>query len=542
MKRIIALLLTLSLFAAMFAACGSAGSDDWNGKPAAPYTDIPAGDTKAPVQTKAPEKPQPPVSDENGITTDPAALSDRSDIAYLMVYNPDFADDAHSYNGIISNWIIDKRNTGDISAQVDVDMDRADDLPPIMDFNWLSQGDLQAEMPEGLKFDSDRAGGLPSIYKVGDVHAFYTDNASFSDRTLQNYTCRYDGSHCYVWVNENAVLSDDLAERYGKAFDEQIYDADTRLFGQGRFTDGGGKVNILFYDIVRSYYGYFSGRDIFSVLDASDPSVFDANKMNTDHAIIFINAAIARMPDQEDSIISTLAHEFQHQICASSRIDALYCDVDATVDTWFNEAMSGYIEEYLFPGIQAKDGRYAALHTSQTLRTGQSLYNFDTQEGIGAYGSVFLFASYLANLAGEGVFHRFHDYWRYSASPTLSTAEAIYNAVGEDVRRAIDEKYPYTSIQGVSTTEELWMSKLVLDYYVTQMNFDASDPEAFRGIEPKQLLFNSLYPSSLDLESGGRTVFAVNNGSFTIPADARDGLIYVALDRDMNPLGTVVLH
>ena len=159
---------------------------------------------------------------------------------------------------------------------------------------------------------------------------------------------------------------------------------------------------------------------------------------------------------------------------------------------------------------------------------------------IGAYGSVFLFAEYLANLAGDDVFHNFHDYWRYSGSPTLNTAEAIYNAVGEDVRAKISAKYAY-QLPGGGSEAELFLSKLLLDYYMTQLHFDSEDPEAFRLIEAKQLLYASMYPDRLDVENGGRAVFAVTGGSFTVPSDAKEGMVYIGLDSDYLPVGVVIV-
>ena len=38
----------------------------------------------------------------------------------------------------------------------------------------------------------------------------------------------------------------------------------------------------------------------------------------------------------------------------------------------------------------------------------------------------------------------------------------------------------------------------------------------------------------VEIEGGGRVIVAVENGSFTIPADAGEGLIYIGLDENFN--------
>ena len=553
MKKLIAIFLCLLLTAALFAGCSGSDETPDTTKAQAPETtaaqtepvqtaapvDPAASGSYDPEQTLNPGEPSEEVAGKLAFTDDTNALAN-GDVAYVVIYNPFLNDDSRR-NG--DNWYFDTVNTGDISTQIDVDMNRADDLPLELTNGWLSQSDLPAADTSRMIFEQDRAGGLPGIYSVGESHDFFTYNDSFTDRNLESYTCCYAGEHCYVWVNDKTAVPDNLIQRYGQTFDEEIFATDNMLFGSDRFTEQGGKVNILFYDITRNYYGYFTGLDNFFSFEFASEEEARQYKSNTDEAIIFINANIARHEEEAESIISTLAHEYQHQICDSSRIASFYNSGHlAEVDTWFNEAMSGFVEEYMYPGIQEKDGRYQALHTSDTLREGQSLYNFSTEQGIGAYGSVFLFAEYLANLdGGVQVFHNFHDYWRYSGSETLCTAEAICYAVSQETRDYINEKYPYTLNDPSVTPEQEWLSKLTLDYYLSMLHYDVSSSETFALVDADKLLFNSLYPTDLDLESGGRTVFAVGDG-FSVPMDAENGLIYVGLDENYLPVGVGVIH
>lgn len=552
MKKLTAILLCLLLTAALFAGCsGAEDTPDTTKAEAAQTTaaQTTAAQTDAPVdpaasgnydpeQTLNPGEPSEEVAGKLAFTDDISALAEGT-VSYVMIYNPFLNDDSRR-NG--SSWLFDTINTGDISTQIEVDMNRADELPEELPYGWISQGQLPTPDTTGMVFEQDRAGGLPGIYSVGESHDFFTYNDSFTDRTLDSYTCGYAGAHCYVWVNDKSSLSGDLVELFGRKFDEETFQTDNALFGSDRFTEAGGKVNILFYDIAQNLYGYFTGMDNYYSYEFESEEKAREMKCNTDEAIIFINANIARIPGEEASIISTLAHEYQHQICDSSRIASFYSGHCADIDNWFNEAMSGFVEEYMYPGIQEKNGRYQALHSSDTLREGQSLYNFSTEQGIGAYGSVFLFAEYLANLdGGVDVFHNFHDYWRYSGSETLNTAEAIYWSVSEQTRNYINEKYPYALNDPTVTPAQEWLSKLTLDYYLSMLHYDVTSSETFALVDADKLLFNSLYPTDLDLESGGRTVFAVGDG-FTVPMDAENGLIYVGLDENYLPISVGVIH
>lgn len=549
MKRSLALFLALLLVLTTLAGCSKSSNSNESGKPNQVEQNVKPTDavTEKPSENE-PAPTDQPVSDDVVVgdltfTADPNALASRSDVRYMLIYNPDYTDDARSYSGLLNDWRPDTRNTGDVSTQIDVDMDRADPLEQETKLDWISQGEMPKMDVSSLPFDSDRAGGMPQLYSKGDTHQFYTTDNSTNERYLETYTCLYEGEHCYIWLNENAYLSEEQAQNFGERFDNEVYDVDTRLFGQGRFTEDGGKVNFMFCSMGNRLGGYFWLNDIFSVADGMTQEQIEQNCLNVDHAIVFINADFAVDPSYEDTIVSTMAHEFQHQICQSAWIDSLYSGSSGNqADTWYNEAMSGFVEEYLYPGIQQENGRYWAMETSDTLRTGQSMYNFSTAQGISPYGSVFLFAEYLAKMEGEQLFKKVYDYWRYSGSPTLCTAEAIYESVSDSFRDEISQKYAYTLSDANASEAEVWMSKLLLDFYITMFHYDPSDPEAFAAIKPEQLLYNSLYPSSLDLESGGRAIFAVNDGKFTVPSDANPGMIYVGLDDNYQPVGVVVVQ
>ena len=83
------------------------------------------------------------------------------------------------------------------------------------------------------------------------------------------------------------------------------------------------------------------------------------------------------------------------------------------------------------------------------------------------------------------------------------------------------------------------MSKLILDYYLTLIRPNAG-PNAFRSISAAYLLYNDDIPAQI--EGGGRVLVATRNGSFVIPADAGEGLIYIGLDDQYKPVTGLIWH
>lgn len=146
---------------------------------------------------------------------------------------------------------------------------------------------------------------------------------------------------------------------------------------------------------------------------------------------------------------------------------------------------------------------------------------------------VYLFSEYLANLGGTEVFHKIHNYWR-RAHLGGTDAKAIYNAMPAEVIEKIDAKYDFPMGIAGSGKEEIWVSKMLLDFYLTML----SNPETakvFSKLDPMTLLYDEI--NSTDIYGEGRVLIAVKNGSYTIPSDADKGLVYVGLDSNFKPVG-----
>lgn len=534
MKKLIALLLVLTLLTLNLAACGKKDN-------AASTTEKPSAESESPAETDPvphetiPQDPNHASAGENGSTVETRAVDTSpftetdGKVSYVLIYNPHIYDESKYWNETL--------NTGSLGDQIDISMHRADELEPLEpEFLPFTQPNA-AELFGGREDDLNefRAGGLQPDYQVGDTHDFYvTLGGTDAVRTLNTFDCLYSGEHCCVWSLGDSITTA-AAEGIGTEFDEVIYETDVRLFGEPRYADEGGKVHLLYYPLGQGLLGYFSLIDLFATGEWDDATV-SYYSMNLDHAIVHLNSLFAQDSRYEEMVYSTTAHEFQHLINASdifTRMELYYSS------TWLNEAMSGYVEEYLFPGVKNDEGHYDAFCHSERIRHGQSMFNFETDSwDIGVYGSVFLFSEYLADIAGEEVFHGIHDYWRYSFSPTLDDAESIYYSVPEEMQEAISEAYVYPDTVRFDTNEQEWLSKLILDYYLSLLCFDEEDPETYANVEAQTLLYDEINPA--DIEGGGRVIVATVNGTYEIPEDADYGLLYIGLDEHFRPITNII--
>ncbi len=443
-------------------------------------------------------------------------------VRYVMIYNPDVYQEGAYFNSSLS--------TGNIASQVEVNMDKGG-MSFVPDSLTVSQGEM-LDLPVTERQEMNRGLGFDPMYSQGDTRDFYcADEYDLNgSRISREFTCRYAGTYCNVWVAD-VNLSDSIVASYGEEFDAYIYESVVSTFGTPRFTENGGKINLLYYPMPDYIGGFFSTWDLFSSYEVSVMEIMQYG-LNTDHAIVHINGYYAdydQYPQLKTYMFSTMAHEFQHLICATATFEnpnLILCD------TWINEAMSGYIEENLYEGVKENSsGHLSAFHESDLIRGGQSLYNFDsTNDDIGVYGSVYLYSSYVANLAGQDVFHNFNTYWRNAMEPDLNVSRALVNAVPAPVYQAVDTGITFPATVTFASPEDAWMSKLTLYFYLDMLHQEAGDPAAFGQVMPQSLLYNEINPANI--EGGGRIIVALSGDRYVVPENADKGLIYVGLNED----------
>lgn len=462
---------------------------------------------------------------------------------YVLVYNPKIYDgysDSTMASGDYSSMIL--HNVQKVEGMEDKEEPVKLKEQPLQ---FTSDEMLTPYILEDVQFDGKKADVLEPIYQKGDTHDFFYNTGEY--RTKGTFKCVYAGEHCYIWSIDKSI-TEKSAKAQGKVFDEKIYPTTLEMYGQPRFTENGGKVNILYYSLKeQNYGGFFSWADIYSSTELT-PERAESKQYNTDHAIINICSHCGK-----DYNLSTLAHELQHQVVAS---DWFFYKKTPHMQSWLNETMSANAEENYQNGIKDSYGSAQKFYNSEAYRKGQSLYNFKTDyaNDTGTYGVVYLFEEYLKKLAGENIFSRIHSFWRTSMSRATTEAESIMKSVPEDVRTAVDETYYYDEqLKKLFTSDsDIWMSKMTLDFYINVI----SNSGARTDIYAKSYTYNSkkikavqwmnvfrkeklyLGNGNVPIEGGGCLFVATQDGNFYKPASSDDNLIFVAFDNDFQPIAT----
>ena len=215
--------------------------------------------------------------------------------------------------------------------------------------------------------------------EVGTQLAFDTPLES----VLKWATCRYKGTHCYIFVEESQwdinVAQEDV-DKLGALFDvatpadpeRGIFEIAVDAFGEPADEDGDPRIFILILDIPSNIVGYFDGK-YESLLPQlrRDEIYLDARELVS-------RAYLAH---------ATLAHEFQHLI---------HWGRDSDEEVWIDEGLSGYAEELVgFP--EADPSMVPSFLADPSI----NLTHWVSDSA--NYGKTYLFASFLAERYGSGL-------------------------------------------------------------------------------------------------------------------------------------------
>ena len=127
------------------------------------------------------------------------------------------------------------------------------------------------------------------------------------------------------------------------------------------------------------------------------------------------------------------------------------------------------------------------------------------------------------------IFTKMHEYWRDSLNEDATEATAIDEVIPASEKTRIDNSITYPSSWKFNNSSEKFMSKLVLDFYLSILSNRDGIPE-FENINHEALLYDEI--NGAEIEGGGRIIVAVNESTFKIPDEADSGLIYVGLDEN----------
>ena len=242
---------------------------------------------------------------------------------------------------------------------------------------WLEQhrASLPAVAPKAVGA-SQEAGPI----EVGTQLAFYVP----TEFVLKLATCRYKGTHCYIFVEESQwdiIAAQQDVDKLGVLFDAAtpadpergIFEIAVDAFGEPADEDGDPRIFILILDIPGNIVGYFDGK----LYERAQPELrrdtiyLDANKLA-------FSAYLAH---------ATLAHEFQHLI---------HWGHDSDEEAWIDEGLAGYAEDLVgFP--EADPSMVPSFLADPSINLTHWVFES------ASYGKTYLFASFLAERYGPGL-------------------------------------------------------------------------------------------------------------------------------------------
>ena len=341
-----------------------------------------------------------------------------------------------------------------------------------------------------------------------------------------------EGAHCRVWTMENDALafSEEQTAAMLEQFETVIYPAESVYFGDFRDLSGDGKLEIVTYAMnSTSVCGFFDTYDLYT---RDEIAVIDPDDAESYNCLPIINVN-SRMADRMNVVRGTLAHEFQHLILRSavlaSPANADRLGNEITIALWLNEGFSMTAEELCYPGSVKEQGYLDAFARSEKVRLGMSYRNFDaTSTDVGAYGQSFLFAEYLRAQCGNDVFRDVLAYWSGAEDVSaLSEAQAICAELSDDQRTAIDGIVSYGDAvsDALGSEDESRLSKLALAFRLAILLKEPEGLYAIGASEPDMPVYTG---TGRKIEGGGALLLECG-GSFTVPADADSGLIFIGI-------------
>lgn len=341
-----------------------------------------------------------------------------------------------------------------------------------------------------------------------------------------------EGEHCCIWTLENDTVSftEEQTDAMLDQFERIIYPSNTSRFGGFRDLSGDGKLHILTYAMnSTSVCGFFDSYDLYTQEEIKEIDPDDYESYNY-LPIINVNS---RMANRDAIVYGTLAHEFQHLILRSAVLETPAnrdrLGNEKTVGVWLNEGFSMAAEEFAYPGSVAEQGYIDAYGRSEKVRLGMSYQNFDaTSNDVGAYGQSFLFAEYLRAQCGDDVFRSILDYWRGAETISgLTEGTAIRMRLADEQIRSLQSLCLYSDAvrAKLGTEDEILLSLLALTFRLAILLKEESGLFAIGASDPSMPVYSG---AGRKIEGGGALLLTCD-GSFTVPADADSGLIFVGI-------------
>lgn len=277
----------------------------------------------------------------------------------------------------------------------------------------------------------------PLNFNIGDVRTVYAGMLSSDiDHNMAETTAslQYKSDKCYVWVVERYFVSDgssrgaqingDTCEKIGRTLDE-VLGLERNIFGNeyemvNKFgvwvpmesnSETGTMVNILLYDIAGDYvenntsgiYGFFTSGDYYiKGTKYNTSSSQDTIPRANGGKYLHLDSGFAANEKTLPTLISTVAHEFQHMINYGQKKQ-----YENAGSTFLNEMCSMLAEDMFQEKFQVSDmdsgGKYRFMHLIFSWRY-LPIFNWNSDQSCYSYSNGFGLGSFLSKKYGGADF------------------------------------------------------------------------------------------------------------------------------------------
>ena len=299
-----------------------------------------------------------------------------------------------------------------------------------------------AGMPKGLISVQSLSPALPQFpgqYSVNDKRTFWFQNIENYKWKQITTTLVASGQRCNIFLDDTVKYVDKaMISRIIGEFDSKIFPTNTNFFAPGFDIDGNGKLGIVLLNMGMQNFdggvvmGFFTGLDYFD--QNSLDEMFGAGYYTNQGDYVYLNTQTLdselALGFTETDLLSTVAHEFQHEIFWHNTWKDGYLwktPAEGYVDdTWINEAMATYAEKLngYITGVDDRvyiyfDDADVISQLTQLTDTSQVSLTYWGDE-VANYGMAGLFLTYLVEQFGQEIIH---DVYGQAQNPILTISE-----------------------------------------------------------------------------------------------------------------------
>ncbi len=277
-------------------------------------------------------------------------------------------------------------------------------------------------------------------WSAGDNKNIYVDtDVNINNFVQKSATLCASGTYCYVWIvndyysssasgaNVNKAVAEEFRDKFdamypyitkvfGTESDELInYDASSSsnnvFLDMDSYSDTGKKINIVIYDIGNDYkskeecgvLGYFYSKDYYYSAQNRSDLVGQSNHGK----YFYVDSVYAN--ESIDTVISTLAHEFQHMINFNQKnIRNLKTAIEnnskqyEVSDTNFNEMLSMLCEDMMqsYLGLSDKHSPLNRIQAFNIYYMSSGIREYLESNSVLSYSTAYAFGSWLCRQYG----------------------------------------------------------------------------------------------------------------------------------------------